>query len=260
MIEIKDVTVRAGERCILNHVSAILRPGKLVAAVGPNGAGKTTLLRAMCGEVPLSTGCVYFEGMCVRKWPSKKLALRRAVVPQQCHLNFLFTVEEVVAFGRIPHEAGATRVENDQAVRDALRAVGIEHLAQRLYPTLSGGEQQRVQLARVLAQVGIEPKDGVARYVWLDEPTSGLDLAHQHQLMRTARDMAGHGFGVFCILHDLNLAAAYADEVLLFSNGCVAARGAPEEVLRPDLLRNVYGIPVVVTQNPSSRSPVVLTA
>jgi iron complex transport system ATP-binding protein len=260
MIEVKDVTVCAGGRCILNHVSATLAPGKLTVALGPNGAGKTTFLRAMCGEVPLASGSVRLDGICVRIWPCKKLALRRAVMPQHSHLSFLFTVEEVVSFGRIPHEPFSTRAENAKAVREALCATGIEHLAKRLYPTLSGGEQQRVQLARVFAQVGTEPGEGPARYVWLDEPTSGLDLAHQHHMMRVAREMARRGFGVFCVLHDLNLASAYADEVLLFAEGCLAGRGSPSEVLRPELIRSVYGIPVVVTRNPSNGSPLVIAA
>lgn len=257
MIEARGVCVRTGPKVLLEDVWLSVAPGELLAVVGPNGAGKSTLRRVLCGDAEPSAGGVWMGGRALREWPLVERARVRAVMPQDSSLGFPFTALEVVLMGRLPHLEGAESERDYETARAALDAVEARHLEERLYPTLSGGERQRVQLARVLAQIW-EPREGGGRYLLLDEPTSSLDLAHQHSTLGVARRFAREGVAVLVILHDLNLAAQYADRVVMLKGGRVARQGRPSEVFTREAIREVFDVQAVVTRHPSQDCPLVV--
>jgi len=259
MLNVRDITIAIENTTLLRGVSAAVRPGAVTAVVGPNGAGKSTLLRAASGEHTPVGGTVELESTPLRCWRARDLAQRRAVLPQQSSLSFPFAVLDVVLMGRMPHASGDAEARDGQIAWAALEAVQVAHLAERLYPTLSGGEQQRVHMARAMAQIWEPPPGGGDRYLLLDEPTASLDLAHQHRLLELARELAQDGTGVLIVLHDLNLTAQYADEVVLLHQGTVRAAGPPEHVLTPPLIEATFDIPVVVTQHPCAACPLIVT-
>jgi iron complex transport system ATP-binding protein len=180
------------------------------------------------------------------------------VLPQQSELAFGFHVLEVVLLGRSPHAGTSSRQDDLAVAGTCLEEAGVAQLAERIYTTLSGGERQRVQLARALAQIGFpEPAAAGDRFLLLDEPTASLDPAHQHATLRTARRAAARGMGVLAILHDLNLAAMYADRLVVLHHGGLAAEGRPGEVLTPALVERVFDLPVTVTPHPTRGCPQV---
>jgi iron complex transport system ATP-binding protein len=236
----KALHVSRSDRLILRDVSLTATPGRFLVLVGPNGAGKSTLLSTMAGLLKADKGEVLLDGRSLAAWPPRELARRRAMLSQRVDLEFGFRVEEVVGLGRGPHVTDPLR--DDRIVDAALRAAHAWGLRGRLYTALSGGEKQRVQLARVLAQIW----EGAATGGWLllDEPEAGLDIAHQHFILRRARACASAGFGVIAVLHDLNLAARYADEIAVLADGALLRHGEPDEALDPALLSAIYGIPL----------------
>lgn len=238
---------------ILHDVSLTARAGHLTAIAGPNGSGKTSLLRALTGEIP-ARGTITLDGLPVHPRHAMALAPRRGVLPQAARLAFPFTVIEVV---RIGQGAGHHAQRADLPLR-ALGRVGLGHMASRFYQDLSGGEQQRVQLARVLAQIW-EPvgQDG-PNWLFLDEPVSSLDIGHQLSVMRLARDFAARGGGVVAVMHDLNLTAMFADRVFLMQSGRVAATGTPETVITSETLSSVYDCDLAVSTPPRSGMPYLL--
>lgn len=240
------VTVRRGGRALLDDASLTLAPGRVTAVIGPNGAGKSTLLRAVTGDLRPDAGAVSILGRPLGDWPVADLARHRAVLPQESDLSFPFRVEEVVRLGRIPHPGGGDAAPDKIIALDCLAQVDLSALADRVYPTLSGGEKQRVHLARALAQ--LRPAPGVAapaaRALLLDEPTASLDLSHQHEVLRLARDLAKReNVAVLAILHDLNLVLAYADDLVVLKRGRVVASGPVDETLTPALIREVFDVP-----------------
>lgn len=261
-IEARNISVRFGEKVLLDTVSIELNAGEVLIIIGENGSGKSTLRKALCGDISLARGEVLMNKRALAQWSLIERARVRAVMGQDTTLNFPFTVLEVTLMGRAPHLRGSES-ETDYAIaRAALQAVEAEHLEERLFPTLSGGERQRVQLARALAQVW-DANDGSdapeTRYLLLDEPTSNLDLAHQQIALTAARKFARAGAGVLLILHDLNLAAQYADRIAVLKNGKLIARGAPSEILTPELIREAFGVRVVVAQHPQMNCPLIIT-
>ena len=254
MLALHDATVRIGRATLLDGVSLAVRPGEVLAVVGPNGAGKTTALRLLAGETAPTAGAATLDGRPLAEVGAEALALRRAVMPQASSLPFDFPVLDVVLLGRTPHRA--TRDADLDAAYRALRAAGVDGLAGRRYPTLSGGERQRVHLARALAQ--LDGGAGPARYLLLDEPTSALDIAHQHAVLRTARQRAAAGVGVLAVLHDLNHAAQYADRLAVLAGGRPVASGPPRDVLTADVVARAFGVAVVVTEHPCAACPLVV--
>ncbi len=247
----EQLSYRVKDRLLLDNVSLSATAGELHAVLGPNGAGKSTLLRLLSGEWAPSSGKVLFDGRPLHQWAPQALARVRAVLPQRETLNFSFTAEEVVALGRLPHRAQEPALE--QAIIDAaIATAGVSHLSTRQYPTLSGGERSRVQLARVLTQIWQAPAAPASRCLLLDEPTASLDLAHQHHCLQIARELSKQKVAVLAVLHDPNLVLAYADRVTVLCCGQVVASGVPTEVLTPALLSRIYGIPVQVWEIPDS--------
>lgn len=245
---------RSGKR-LLTDISFSVTQGEVFAVLGQNGAGKSTLFKALSGEWKPSDGDVVFNGKPMSSWSRLHLAQQRAVLPQQSSLTFDFSVEEVVQLGRSPH---ATGVELDrEIVEHVMELCDVTRFAGRNYTSLSGGEKQRVQLARVLAQIWQEnPKED--RLLLLDEPTSALDLAHQHALLTVARNLSRQRVAVLVVLHDLNLASAYADQLMMLHQGKCVAMGSAEEVIKPDLVECVFGIQVKVIDHPESGKPLVV--
>ena len=243
ILEARDATVRYGGagQAALERVSCAVASSRLVAVVGPNGSGKTTLVRALTGLVPLSGGEVLAEGRPVRRWPRAELARVLGVVPQREEIAFPLRVEETVLLGRYSRLGPLAAVtEADRAaVRAALERCDVAALATRTIDSLSGGEWQRVRLARALAQ---EP-----RALVLDEPTASLDVRHEMELLELVRTLVNGGMAGLIVTHQLNLAARFADRILLLDGGRVAADGAPADVLTADILGRVFQWPVAVT-------------
>lgn len=257
LVSVRGLDVTVGGRELLNQVEFDLRAGELLVIVGCNGAGKSTLLGHISGELA-SKGDITIFGTDMQRQKLSELAKRRAVLPQHTRLSFGYEVEEVVLLGRIPHQSGHVETDEDrQIARDALQRVGLAHLAARNYLTLSGGEQQRVHLARVLAQLGGVSGD---RLLLLDEPTSSLDLAYQHSVLRLARDLGSGGVGVLAVLHDLNLASQYATRMLVLAAGKVLAYGSPREVLTRETVNQAFNHDVFVVDHPTLGFPLVVSA
>jgi iron complex transport system ATP-binding protein len=254
MIEALRIALRRGGKNLLAGVDFHLSPGELVAVVGPNGAGKTSLMRILSGEYPPDSGTVQLDGMPLQRWSPRLLARRRAVLPQETSLDFPLSALEVALMGRMPHVRSS---RDRQLALDALHQADAAHLAHRIFPTLSGGERQRVQLARVLCQLR-DDSAPAPRYLLLDEPTAALDLAHQYTLLRTVRRLVDDGFGGLAILHDLNLAAQFADRIVVMAGGRIVTAGDPRTVLVPELIREVYAVDCVVTRHPCLAVPHVI--
>ena len=236
------VHVRIGGNAILHGVDIEVRAGEIVGLAGPNGAGKTTLFNALAGDIVGEAGDVRVHGEPVASWTARELAQRRAVLPQQIQMSFPFRVRDVVAMGRAPW-IGTDRQDADEAaVERAIVAADIESLVARQFTSLSGGERARVAYARALAQE--------AQWFLLDEPTAALDIRHQELLFESLRARVRDGDGALVVMHDLALAAAHADRIVLLRAGLVVATGTPREVLTPAILGEVYGYAIDVIEHP----------
>ncbi|MDN2582271.1 heme ABC transporter ATP-binding protein [Aquibium sp. ELW1220] len=257
MIEATDVSVHIGAKRIVTGADFQAAPGEFVSIVGPNGSGKTTFLRALSGDLGYE-GEIAIGGRDMKRMKPWQLASIRAVLPQAATLAFPFTVREVVKLGLTAGRSGVLPGEDERLPERALAKVDLEGFAGRLYQELSGGEQQRVQLARVLCQVWAPVLDGAPRYLILDEPVSSLDIKHQLVIMNIARDFARRGGGAIAILHDLNLAAMYSDRIYVMHRGRIAATGTPTDVLRDDLIARVFECDLRVNELPPSGVPYLL--
>ncbi len=252
MLSIDDVTIRYEARTVLHHISLDVNAGEVLALIGPNGVGKSTLIRTCSGNLRPIGGRITIAGQDVHRLRVEDRAKLIAVVPQAVRLPETFSVRETVLMGRTPYLGWLSR-ESEQdrsAVQAALDRTGTLELADRPLGELSGGEQQRVLIARALAQA--------AHVLLLDEPTAHLDLKHQASVLNLVCDLAhAENCAVLLALHDLNLAAQYADRVALLSNGTVAAVGTPEEVLTEENLSPAYGLRIAVYEHPAHGAPLV---
>lgn len=236
VLEVTGVNLRIGRKPILQDISLTVDRGEFVVLLGPNGAGKSSLLRVLSGERRLQEGQVRIAGKTLADWRRRKLALHRAVMPQRVEINFPFTVREVVALGC----QSDCKDSRNVLVEHLLARLEVGGLVDRLISTLSGGEQQRVQLARVLAQLW---GGSGAQLLLLDECTSALDPAQQQLVFGLLRELAREkGYAILAVVHDLNLAAAYADRLMIMRDGYVVADGPARKVLAPQMLRQVYGL------------------
>lgn len=235
---------------LLDEVDFEARAGELHALLGPNGAGKSTLLGALAGDITPSAGVASLDGRPLAAWKLRELARVRAVLLQQHEVFFPFTVREVVEMGRAPWRGTPAEDDDERMIAEAMALTDITALASRSVPSLSGGERARAALARVLAQG--------ASTLMLDEPTAALDLKHQEDVMRLARERAASGDTVIVVLHDLNVAAAYADRVTLLQRGRVVASGEPRAVLTAERIGAVYGQDVEVLEHPRTGTPLIL--
>lgn len=246
----RGLSVSIDDARLLDSVDFEARPGELHALLGPNGAGKSTLLGALAGDVKPSAGSVTLDGRSLADWKLRELARVRAVLLQQHDVFFPFTVREVVEMGRAPWRGTASEDDDERMIAEAMELTDVTALTDRAVPSLSGGERARAALARVLAQG--------ASTLMLDEPTAALDLKHQEDVLRLARERAASGDTVIVVLHDLNLAAAYADRVTLLQRGRIVASGDPRTVLTAERITAVYGQPVEVFDHPRTGIPLIL--
>jgi len=253
-IEADAVTVCAGEAILLNQVSFSAEPGEAIAIAGPNGAGKSTLLRVLSGDRRPDHGEVRLKGRPLAQFSSGALARQRAVLSQTTVMAFPFTVAEVVAMGLSDRNPRARAAAADAALAE----VGLAGFQDRIITTLSGGEQHRAHLARVLAQLASGEREHGPGLLLLDEPTASLDLHHQLDFVALARKRAAQGTTVVAVLHDLNLAATFADRILMLHRGRIAADGTPRLTITERLLADVFGVSRTSGALPEHGMPFVL--
>lgn len=251
----KSLSMQFDRRIILDNIDIDIRAGEVTALLGPNGAGKSTLLKLMCGEIASNNHIEYF-GKERGAWQEGELAKHLGMLPQHSTLSFPFLAHEVVELGAIP-----LNLPNKQArelAQKCMEVTDVGHLSDRLYPSLSGGEKQRLHLARVLVQLA---HAGREKILMLDEPTSALDLAHQHNTLKIARRLADDdNTAVIIVLHDLNLAAQYADRLVVLHEGKLVCDATPWAALQPDMIQNVYGYHSIVAKHPTMDFPMIYPA
>jgi len=252
MLEARSVTIKYDDRVAVSDVSLALDAGKITAIIGPNGAGKSTLLRALNGQLRRASGVVLLDGEPMEKFSRRSIGRRIAVVAQEAELRFPITVLEFVLGGRFAWASNAGwgwETERDLKVaHDVLRETELDELRGRLMNELSGGERQRAVLARALATE--------ATCLLLDEPTANLDLSHQSTLLALVRNRCDqHQVAALVVTHDINLAAQFADQILLMKNGKVLEAGPPAAVLTPELLHDVFAVRVLVDEHPITKAP-----
>jgi iron complex transport system ATP-binding protein len=254
MIRFANVAVRYPRATAdaLVGVSLEARCGAITAVVGPNGSGKSTLVRALIGRVATARGGIFVENVAVGTIDRAHLARRVAVVTQREDLAFPVAVSEYVALGRFPRLGiwHAANADDRRVIAESMAAAGVGALHDRRVDTLSGGEWQRVRLARALAQGG--------NALVLDEPTAFLDVAHEMAVFELLHRLARGGQAILLVSHQLNLVARFADEIVLFHHGSVAAAGSPDDVMRADVLERVYEWPLVVTRDPAIGAPALV--
>ena len=268
MLQAHGIAVQRGERQILSDIDLSLPAGQVIGVLGANGAGKSTLLAALAGELSPSAGRITLNGRPLSAWPAAELASCRAVLPQSPSLQFDLPVATVIGMGAYPHArhsrigahptnrhdtAQAAMAEDQRILQRVLALADVQDLYERRYRRLSGGEQQRVHLARVLYQL-LLARQGHDEYrvLMLDEPTASLDPRHQLLLLSAVHTLAHEeNVAALVIMHDLNLAAGCCDRLLLLGQGRVTACGTPAQVLTPDTLRHVYGVEATVLPHPN---------
>ena len=256
MISTKNLSVRLSGRTILSDASISALPGRVLAIAGPNGSGKSTLLKALSGELPYQ-GEASINGRSVSGADPLALSQLRGVLPQSSSVAFPFSVAEVVSFGLVASRHHR-KTEASGRIAEALSRVGLHGYEARAYLELSGGEQQRVQLARVLCQIPKPVEEGEPRWLFLDEPVSSLDIRHQLAIMQLARDFARAGGGVIAVMHDLNLTALFADDLLLLKSGEMVGAGPLAEIMHDHLLDKAFSCALKVNRVPEGDLPFVL--
>jgi iron complex transport system ATP-binding protein len=253
MIDVDDISVSLGGdgTPILDSVSCEVPSQSFVALVGPNGAGKTTLLRTVNGVLAPDSGTVSIDGRHIQSLSSREVARRVATVPQKTSISFDFSVRDIVAMGRTPHRSRFRHTDDSDTIDQALEQARITHLADRSVGSVSGGERQRILLARALAQD--------APTLVLDEPTASLDIHHQVRTLELVRDLVDQGKTALAAIHDLDLAARFCDSIVVLSDGRVLANGTPESVLTESVVEQAFGGHPRIYEDPITKSPSVTT-
>lgn len=254
MYEAIDISFKTQGRQILKDVSLSVTPGRFTAVVGPNGAGKSSLIRILSNENSVYSGNVMVNGKEIHTYKSRELSRIRAVMAQHSTLQFAFSVREVITLGRHAHASG--NKQNDAIVDEVISVTDLEHLEHRNYQTLSGGEKQRVQLARVLAQVWEETV--YPRYILLDEPTSSLDIAQQQAMFSVVKKVCARNIGALAIVHDLNLASQFSDEICILNSGTIVDYGPATKVFTRDNIERAFCCRVNIYYDPCSKCPFII--
>ena len=254
MIELTDIHFLIKNKPLLKQINLNIAAGEVTVILGPNGAGKSSLLRVVSKELRPQSGQIKYNGENIKTIGTCMLSRIRAVMSQHSHIVFPFSVEKVVELGAIPHESKRNRTA---MLREVMELTDTWKFREREIQSLSGGERQRVHFARVLLQIW-EPKP-YPRFLLLDEPTSSMDIAQQHQLLQMATKLKHQNIGIMAILHDLNLAAQYADKIVLMRAGKIICSGSAHEVLQPKWLSQTYEHPLSVIYNPENNKPVIIS-
>ncbi|MFT4204693.1 MAG: heme ABC transporter ATP-binding protein [Chitinophagaceae bacterium] len=255
MVSVEKVSYWVQKNTLLKDVSFTVRPGELVVLLGANGAGKSTLLKMLSGEKEPSMGCVKLDGLFLQDYHPTELARIRATLSQQVHVSMDFSVEEIVMMGRYPHYNGKPSDDDKRIVQETMDICSLDLIANRSILTLSGGEQQRVHLARVLAQIWESPN----ALLLVDEPTSAMDIQFQQLTLAILKTLAEKGCMVIAAIHDMNLAAQYADRMILLKNGRKFYDGTPEEVLTDRNIYTIFSVDVDITSHPFTLQRQVFT-
>ena len=247
-----------GGNILINNVSLTIAPGEFTMVLGPNGAGKSTLLKLLTGTESPHQGKVWYGDQPLKSIPLSDLARQKAVLSQLLSLPFDLSVAEVVMMGRYPYFDLNPSSQDKQIVDDCLEAVGMFLFKTRAFASLSGGEKQKVHLARILAQLHRQPEDQSVKYLFLDEPISALDIQYQHQILSLVRQLAAQNMIVFVIVHDINLALQYAQKVILIDQGRIYGIGSADQVLTETAIETVFKLKPYFMTHPETGRRVMI--
>jgi len=256
MLKLNNISFSVGRKRILHDISVSFEPGKIHMILGPNGSGKSSLLKIFSGENKNYTGDIVYENKNIRHIETLELAKKRAVLSQQPHLQFPLSVQEVIMMGRYPHFNFIPSTADQQICHEVINSLKLEGFNERDYLTLSGGEKQRVQYARVLAQIWNTPTEGF-RYLFLDEPLNSLDIKYQQDFLQLAKSFMDNKTVVVIIIHDINLAIKYGDVLHFMKNGRLVSSGKTSDVLSTELIHQVFDINSEIINSPSGKPLVI---
>lgn len=257
MLRTENISYRIGKKQILKDISLEFVPGEFNMILGPNGSGKSSFLKIFCGEINDYDGNVFYDDKKIQSINKEALARKRAVMSQQPELNFPLSVEEVVMMGRYPHFVFDPHPSDKKICDEVIDRMNLQSFRERNYLTLSGGEKQRVQFARVLAQVWENP--GLdTRFLFLDEPLASLDINYQQEFLQIAKSFLQSKTVLAAVIHDINLAIQFADKLFFFKEGELKALGKPSAILTESLIEQVFGVKTTIISNPVSGQPLVV--
>jgi len=257
MLRTENISYSIGKKQILKNVNASFQPGEFNMILGPNGSGKSSFLKIFSGEINKFDGSVFYDDKKIKEIKNEELAKKRAVMSQQAELSFPLLVEEVVMMGRYPHFTFNPNKRDVTICNEVIEQMNLADFKTRNYLTLSGGEKQRVQYARVLAQVWEKPTDGY-RYLFLDEPLNSLDISYQHEFLQAAVELIKDQTVLIAVMHDINLAAHYADNLFFLKEGEMVVHGSPKDILTENILEKVFNVKTKVIENPVTGKPLVI--
>ena len=257
MLKTEGIYFSIGKKLILSNISTEFHPGEFNMILGPNGSGKSTFLKIFSGELHGYDGSVLYSGKKIAQIKKEDLAKSRAVMSQQPELSFPLMVDEVVMMGRYPHFIFNPGKKDETICNEVMERMNLTSFKERNYLTLSGGEKQRVQYARVLAQIWEKPANGF-RYLFLDEPLTSLDINYQQEFLQIAREFIKNDTVLVAVMHDINLATQYADKLFFLKEGELVAHGKPEEILSENLIEKVFDVQTTIINNPVTNSPLII--
>ena len=257
IIKIDSITYKINDKYLINNVSLDIISEDIVSIVGPNGAGKSTMIKMLSGECQETTGKILFKDKETKDWDMTDLACNRAVLSQSNHLSFPFTVLDIIKMGRYPLRNFTNKKRDDEICKTVLEILDLNDYMEQNYMTLSGGEKQRVQLARVLSQIWSED-DYNGKVLILDEPTSFLDINHQLILFDLLSSLNKKGLTIIMVLHDLNHAIQYSNKIVILKNGFLAGSGLTGELMNPDLLKDVFEVNIKIVKGEGMAKPILL--
>lgn len=256
MIKVQNIIVNKGKKQILNGVSLEIKPGTISVVIGKNGAGKSTLLETITGTNTIHSGTILWNNIPFQSLNSKKLSHRRAVLSQLVKTNFAISVADLVEMGTYASDEAIPKVKIQTLIQHALEEVEMLDFGDRDFNTLSGGEQKRVLLAKCIVQLNCSNWANVNKYLFLDEPTANLDIQQQYKLIKLVKKLVlRRNVGVLAILHDINLAAQFADEIIILKAGKILEKGSPWEVIRPETLTTAFDIHAIIQKHPVFNCP-----
>jgi iron complex transport system ATP-binding protein len=257
MLKTEKIYYSIGKKLVLSNITVEFHPGEFNMILGPNGSGKSSFLKIFSGETHGYDGSVLYGGEKISHLKKEELAKSRAVMSQQPDLSFPLMVDEVVMMGRYPHFIFNPGKKDEAICDEVIERMNLTSFRERNYLTLSGGEKQRVQYARVLAQIWEKPKTGF-RYLFLDEPLTSLDINYQQEFLQIAREFTKDDTVLVAVMHDINLAIQYADKLFFLKQGELAAHGRPKDILTEELIQKVFDVRTTLINNPLTNNPLVI--
>ena len=257
MLKTENINYSIGKKQILNNITVDFLPGEFNMILGPNGSGKSTFLKIFSGEINDFSGSVLYADKKIGLIKKEILAKGRAVMSQQPELSFPLTVDEVVMMGRYPHFNFNPGKNDEDICNEVMRKMNLESFKERNYLTLSGGEKQRVQYARVLAQIWEKPAEGF-RYLFLDEPLTSLDINYQQEFLQIAKDFTKNDTVLIAVMHDINLAIQFADKLIFLKDGRLVTHGKPKDILSEVLIKEIFEVKATIINNPVTNNPLVI--